>query len=242
MPDLFLATRPPWPTSKNMKIHWFLQYATRVRNSRRKEQKKNNKTKTDSKRPRNTGKTAPARHQTSTTNHRKRLPKSSKQRLQTVSFSSSLLGRSRKRPGDAQKHPRGGPKTRQEGPKAGQGSPRGLPDPPRGDPKLLRMQQRELEESLLGPRGAPRGAQKASGSHFGRILALPGPGFGVFFRLKTRQTQTKTRNQRKRSGTQRRAGGVLPTWLPERLREAILGGTFGGLPREPDFPFCLNNV
>ena len=181
MPDLFLATRPPWPTSKNMKIHWFLQYATRVRNSRRKEQKKKNKTKTDSKKdPATLEKTAPARHQTSTTNHRKRLPKSSKQRLQTVSFSSSLLGRSRKRPGDAKKHPRGDPKTRQEDPKAGQGSPRGLPAPPRGDPTLLRMQQPDLEESLLGPRGAPRAAQEASGGHFGVIFALPGPGFATF--------------------------------------------------------------
>ena len=135
MSDLFLAMRPPWPTSKKHENPLVFT----VRNGcppfprRGPPRRRTRGTPTQKRTPEHYKKAAPARHQRSTKKHQKTLPKSSNNGLQTASFSSSLLGRFRERPGDAKKHPRERPKTRQEGPKAAHGTPRGLPDPPPGE-------------------------------------------------------------------------------------------------------------
>ena len=215
MLELFLATRPPWPTSKNMKIHRFLQYATRVRNSRRKEQKKKNKTKTDSKKdPETLEKTAPARDQTSTTNHRKKASKI----VQTTSPNGLFFELSARpfpqAPRRRQKTPPGGPKDAPRGPKGGPRVPQGPPGPPPGRPKIAQNATAPFGGKPLGPPGRPKRRPKGLRKPFWGDFSPPGPRFWSFVQLKTRRTQTKTRNQRKRSGTQRRAGGVLPTWFP----------------------------
>ena len=106
--------------------------------------------------------TAPATHRASKKNQQTRHPNLTKHRPKNGSFSSLLPDRRRDRLGHLKKHPRERQQTTQERPKRPQGLPRGPPDPPQGDQKWLKMQQPDLRERLLGPRGAPGDAQEAS--------------------------------------------------------------------------------
>ena len=151
-----------------MKFHWFYGMFCVSPFSAHNKQRRTARGKTTQNTTHKHGKrTAPATHRASKKNQQKRHPNLTKNRPTTVSFSSLLPDRLRDRLGDLKKHPRERQKATRERPKRPQGLPRGPPDPPRGGPKWLKMQQRDLEPTLLGPRGAPRAAQEASRGRLG---------------------------------------------------------------------------
>ena len=220
---------------------------------------KNNRTTT----PQHYRKAPPATHQTHTKKHQKTFQNQPKK----VSERPLFLASRPAAPESAPETPKNDPGSAQRRAKRGQRRPKRPPEASRNPPGAAQNGSKCNKPIAVCAQNHPRSRPRRLRRPFSNDFGLPGTYFSDFsglllasvsflffdFRLtrrqgkpnkphKNKQRKSKPQHPRSPRDSTRRAGGVLPTWRPGRLQEAILGGFFRDLGREVEnqlFSLCF---